>query len=373
MPWFTPTLKQVRELTRDNVAGLLATVAIPKNILLASLNRQASIGNSVLRVMSDAMAGLAHLTLKYIDWLSLQFLPDTSETEWLDRHGAIWLKNADGSVGRKTASYASGTVTITGQAGTVCPTGALLNAPGGAVGYETTQQVFVSGTGTPVPVRALDPGVVGNLLTGDILSFVPVINGINQNATAVNIIGGTDTETDDELRARVLKRIQQPPMGGDATDFEQWALAVDGVTRAWCSPLELGMGTVVIRFCCDDLRADNNGIPLAEDVLRVSTYIDSVRPVAVKDVYCVAPIPFPINLGITAMVNDSSSTRQSVEESLRDMILEKAVPGGVIYRSWVDYAVSDALGEVHHELTFTTVTPPTPGHLPILGSISYAG
>ncbi len=373
MPWFTPTLKQVRELTRDNVAGLLATLAIPKNILLASLNRQASVGNSVLRVMSDAMAGLAHLTLKYIDWLSLQLLPDTAETEWLDRHGAIWLVNSDGSVGRKTASYASGTVTITGQAGTACPTGALLQVGDGTVSYETTQQVFVSATGTPVPVRALDPGVAGNLLTGDVLSFVPVIPGVDQNATAVNIIGGTDTETDDELRARVLKRIRQPPMGGDASDYEQWALAVGGVTRAWASPLEQGMGTVVLRFMCDDLRADNNGIPLEEDVLRVSTYLNSVRPVAVKDIFCVAPIPFPINLGITAMVTDSPSTRQSVEDSMREMILEKAAPGGTIYRSWVDYAVSDALGELHHELTFNTVTMPTPGHLPILGSVIYAG
>src|SRR6516225_4916300 len=99
MPWTTPTLQQVRAMTRDNTAAILATATVPKQQILATLNRQATIGNSVLRVMCDAMSGLAHLTLKYLDWLSLQFLPDTAETEWLDRHGAIWLVNADGTVG----------------------------------------------------------------------------------------------------------------------------------------------------------------------------------------------------------------------------------------------------------------------------------
>src|SRR5215467_7653290 len=107
MPWSTPTLSAVRVLSRDYVS--------------AALNGAALIGNSVLRVMSDSMAGLAHLTLQYIDWLSNQLLPDTAETEWLDRHGQIWLVNADGSKGRKQATFASGTASFTGINGTVVP------------------------------------------------------------------------------------------------------------------------------------------------------------------------------------------------------------------------------------------------------------
>ena len=62
-----------------------------------------------------------HLTLQYIDWLALQLLPDTAETEWLDRHGEIWLVNADGTLGRKQATFATGSVTFTGTTGTVDP------------------------------------------------------------------------------------------------------------------------------------------------------------------------------------------------------------------------------------------------------------
>ena len=96
MPWSTPTLKAVRTQVRDYIAAVLP-------------GADASVPNSVLRVLSDAMGALCHLCLQYIDWLALQLLPDTAETEWLSRHGAIWLVNADGSIGRKLATQAFGT------------------------------------------------------------------------------------------------------------------------------------------------------------------------------------------------------------------------------------------------------------------------
>jgi uncharacterized phage protein gp47/JayE len=222
-------------------------------------------------------------------------------------------------------------------------------------------------------VRALDAGSIGNMAAGEVISFSPAINGVDANASVIAIVGGADDETDDELRMRVLKRIQQPPMGGDASDYEAWALSVPGVTRAWCNALEQGMGTVAIRFMMDDLRADIQGFPLAEDVAAVEAYLDTTRPVAVKDVYVLAPIPFPINLAINNLVVDSSSTRQAIEDSLRGMLFEKAIPGGTVYASWIEAAISDALGVDHFELTYSTQSMPSPGHLAIVGSIIYAG
>src|SRR5262252_5083176 len=101
MPWSTPTLKDVRSLVRDSIRGTLpgADAAIP---------------NSVLRVLSDSQGALCHLTLQYVDWLSLQLMADTAETEWLDRHADIWLLNADGTTGRKLATLATGAIDFTG-------------------------------------------------------------------------------------------------------------------------------------------------------------------------------------------------------------------------------------------------------------------
>src|ERR1700757_4821032 len=109
MPWTTPQLREVRSMIRDAVAASLP-------------GADANVPNSVLRVMSDNQGGLCHLTLQYIDWLSLQLLPDTAETEWLDRHGQIWLVNSGRTKGPQEATLAVGTATFTGLIdGTIIP------------------------------------------------------------------------------------------------------------------------------------------------------------------------------------------------------------------------------------------------------------
>lgn len=358
MPWSTPSLADVRKMTRDRITATMNAVAI--------------VPNSVLRVMADAMSALAYLTLEYIDWLALQLLPDTSETEWLDRHGSIWLTNADGSKGRKVATFATGPVAVTGINGAALPAGSQLVGLDG-IGFETIEEIEIGTTQTQVMVRALDAGVAGNRVEGDTLSFNPAIPNIDGNAVAGLITGGTDEETDDELRARVLERIQQPPMGGDRTDYIAWAKAVPGVTRAWCYPQEMGIGTVTVRFMCDDTRAAFNGFPQQEDIDAVTAYIDTVRPVCVKDYWVVAPIPFPINFTISNLETDDADTRAAIETSVREMMHDRVIPGQEVYKSWISEAISRAIGEDHHDLEFENTPMPSMGYLPVLGTISYGG
>ncbi|VIO80120.1 baseplate J/gp47 family protein [Bradyrhizobium ivorense] len=367
MPWTTPTLKDVRRLTRDYVTSQLGAKSL--------------IPNSVLRIMSDAKAGLAHLVLLYIDWLSKQLLPDTAETEWLDRHGQIWLVNADGSKGRKAATYAQGRVTLTGMQGIIVPNATNLTSAAG-IGYETTEQITIDADPTPVDVICLSAGVVGNLDEGDVMTVADGIPGVDGDATVVSMTGGTDTETDEQLRARVLFRIQQPPMGGDANDYVAWAMAVPGVTRAWCSPLEMGMGTVTVRFMMDELRSSTDGFPLVEDLNTVARYLDRMRPVAVKDFFVVAPIPEPVDFTIHALTPDLASTRAAIEVSVREMLERSAAPAhaidGVaqaaqtIYAAWVSEAILDASGVDSFRLEMTDHVMPSPGHMAVLGSIIYA-
>jgi uncharacterized phage protein gp47/JayE len=357
MAWTTPTLKDVRKLTRDNVTAYLSgAVLLP---------------NSVLRIMADAMAGLAHLVLLYIDWLSKQLLPDTAEREWLDRHANIWLKNADGSVGRKAATLANGTVTFIGNELTIIPLGTALLGPDGQQ-YETTEHTVLGVAATECPVRAVTAGSSGNLEAGVPLSLRVAISGVNGGATVVDISDGADEEDDYSLRVRVLERIQKPPMGGDADDYVAWTKSVPGVTRAWSYPLEQGMGTVTVRFMMDDLREGNGGIPFQDDVDAVQAYLDTVRPVCVKDFFVVAPIPQPVDFTISGLVNDDTATHAAIEAAVRAMLAERAMPGQTIYRSWIDEAISQSSGEDQHELTFTSQVMPSPGHLPVLGSITYA-
>lgn len=316
--------------------------------LTVSLGRVSMVGNSVLRVMADATAALTHLTLRYLDWLALQFLPDTAETEWIDRHGIIWLVNSDKTVGRKSATLATGLATVTGTAGIQLPISTQLISNNG-VNFETTEIIVINTVATPVRIRATNPGIIGNLLPGEPLSFVLDIVEVDNIATVVELHGGTDEETDEELRQRVLKRIRQPPMGGAVYDYEAWALAVPGVTRAWAAQ-EMGIGTATVRFMMDDKRADNDGVPLEEDIIDVAKYIDYRRPVAVKDTFVVAPVKQPIEVTIAELDPDTPSVRQEIEDSLLLMLRTLAKPGQTIFSAWKTYAIMNTSAIVSFQL-----------------------
>ena len=355
MPWATPTLREVRSIVRDHVRGSLP-------------GADASVPNSVLRVVSDTQGALCHLTLLYIDWLSLQLLPDTAETEWLDRHGQIWLVNADGSIGRKQATYASGTVTFTGVTGSVVPFGTRLSTAN--VEYETTDPITIDGP-TDGPVRALDSGTIGNLDPGAAMDIITAVDGVDGTAVVVNVSNGFDTENDEDLRTRVLLRIQNPPMGGSQADYVRWALAVPGVTRAWAAP-EQGPGTITVRFLMDEARAEDDGWPTPADIQMVHDYIDTVRPVTVMGTYVVAPIKEFIDVTITDLVPNSGSVQAAVVESIKDMLFERAAPGVTIHIEWISQAIIETVGVVSFNLmNHDDFVMPSLGHMAVLGTVLY--
>ncbi len=335
--------------------------------------------NGEVRVLADANAGNAHLNLQYLDWLATQLLPDTSEDEFLDKWATIFLVNADGSRGRKSATYAAGTATISGIAGSVLPQGAQLTY--GNVGFETTTAVTVGAGATPVPLRALDAGTAGNVPAGATLALSVAVAGITSNAgaTVVSLTGGTEQENNDDLRARLLARIRLPPMGGDADDYVQWGLRVAGVTRVWCSPRELGLGTVTVRFMCDDLRASAGGIPNSDDIAAMQAYLDGARPVT-ADVFAVAPIPEPINFSVGNLSGGLDMWGGAIGSGVAAMLRKKAAPGSsvnglpvpaiAIPSAWVNSAIYMAVGGLSFDLTMADHPMPTNGSLAVLGMVS---
>lgn len=357
MPWITPSLRQTREMVRDDISAALTGAAL--------------VGNSVLRVMADAKAGLAHLTLRYIDWLSRQFLPDTAETEWLDRHGDIWLVNADGTVGRKSATYAEGSVTFTGLEGLVVPIGMQLVGANGVL-FETTVEATLGSQETEIPVRAIDAGVEGNFDAGISMQVVAPMANMDGTVTVVSLTGGADEEDDDDLRLRVLERIRNPPMGGSLEDYVNWTLRVSGVTRAWAAQ-EMGIGTITVRFMMDDLRSTNDGFPTPTDIQAVKNYLDTVRPVAVKDYFVQAPLKQRIDFHLTTLNPDTTAVRAAIEESIKEMLDERAAPGQTIYAAWKYDAISRATGVRSFNLTTTDDVMLSAGHMAHFGDIFYVG
>lgn len=347
-----PTLAELNERTRADINS-----GIP--------GADARLRRSFLGVLARTLAGLAHGLYGYLDWIARQSNPYWATGKGLEAWARVW------GVGRKLATKASGTAVFAGSNGAVVPAGVEI-IRGDGVGYVTTDEATVSDGIVTVPIRAVTAGVDGNAAVGVLLQFVSPVAGVNSSGEVVGsaLAGGTDTEPDSELRARLLDRIQSPPHGGSDADYRRWAREVPGVTRAWVAPMEMGAGTVTVRFMMDGTYPD--GIPEAGDVLAVQEYIDAVRPVT-AEVFVAAPVAVPLDIEITDLVPNTAAVKAAVEAELRDMIRRVAVPGGTIPVSKIWEAVSIATGEESHKITVPAGdVPHSTGEIATFGAVTYA-
>lgn len=333
MPFSRPTLTQINEQIGSDIESRLP-------------GADSQLRRSFLSVIGRALAGALHGIYGFGDYVSRQVFPDSAETEILDRWGGVW------GIARKPAWPASGNVDFTGTNGVVIPEGTVLQR-GDEAEFETTAEATIAGGTATAGVVASEAGEAGNADVGTTLSLVSPIAGLQSTAAvaAGGLVLGSDEETDESLRARIIARIQQPPHGGADFDYLGWALDKEShgldVTRAWVFPQELGLGTVTVRFMMDD--AYDDGIPLAADVTALQAFVDSVRPVT-ADVTVAAPVAAALDFEISGLDPATQAVKDAIVAELQDLIRREAEPGGTILISHIREAISIAAGEVDHVL-----------------------
>lgn len=323
----------------------------------------AHLRRSNLGVLARMHAGAVHGLYGYIDWLAGQLMVDSAETVFLDRYAGIW------GVVRVPAAFASGRVAVTGASGVVVPLGTLLQRSDGLEFVCAADAVLVAGAAL-VAVAATVAGAAGNAAVGTQIALVQPVAGVVSTAVvgAGGLVQGADRESDEALRLRVLARIQQAPMGGAQSDYVAWALEVPGVTRAWCYPLELGVGTVALRFVRD---ADASLIPDATAVATVQAYINERRPVCAQ-VTVSAPVAVPLNLSI-ALTPGTAAVKAAVLAELADVLRREGYPGGTILLSHLREAVSVAAGETNSVLTAPIADVVySAAQMPVLGVVTWS-
>lgn len=151
-----------------------------------------------------------------------------------------------GNVQRKKASPA----VRLGVFNTAAPLGARFSTINGA---ESINFVVTAATDNPLQYQltAETPGTIGNEYTGSILP-ITVINGLTQAQLTDILIPGDDTETDEELRARLIAALNSPAFGGNIASYREYIMAIDGVGAVQIYPVWAGGGTVK----CSILGAD---------------------------------------------------------------------------------------------------------------------
>jgi uncharacterized phage protein gp47/JayE len=248
MPFTRPSLSDLR----SQVAQDIASAAPGSDPLLRFSN---------LKITGDAQAALANLHYGYLDWIAKNAVPFTASGEFLEGWAGLI------GVIRKPATSASGSVTFIGTPGAVIPAGVKV-VRGDGVTFTTGAGQTVGGGGTAIVAATADAdltgqtGAFGNTAVSTVMTLGQAIAGVQSNGSVSAVFaGGADLETDDALRSRMLFVYQNPPQGGDKNDYVQWALAVPGVTRAWCFPNLAGPGTVSVYTMWDVSEAAHGGFP----------------------------------------------------------------------------------------------------------------
>lgn len=370
MPFARPPLTTLRNQAVQDIT----TSGVPG---LTGLLRKA-----VLRVLAWAMAGLAYSVYGYADWIARMGVPFTAEDEFLLAWAALV------GIYPKPATAASGSAQFTGNPALIIPSGTVLERQDGTA-YLTTADATVDVTGhATVLMTATMEGGFTNCDPGTEIAIHPAIPGINSGGLTVGpTTGGADAEAQDSLRTRMLLRYRAPPQGGATTDYIQWALEVPGVTRAWCEPMGMGVGTVTVYAMLDAINADEDGFPQGTngvsqledraasgiatgDQGEIADYIYPRQPVTAL-VYVVAPLPYPINVTLLALEPNTLDIRTAIAASIDDMFAIEGEPGGEIYPSQIYDAILAVPGIVHFTMTAPNLPVVLPtSYLPVMGSLT---
>lgn len=347
-----------------------------------------------LKVLADMDAGMAHLHYAYLDYIALQTNPFTATGEWL----AGWM--ALKQIYRKAATAASSPiVTVTGTAGRTLKKGTVLNRADG-YHYTTDADVVMGSSGSAtVAITAVLPdisddvtggGSSGNADAGTLLTLDANIAGIDNSVTLTQAAtGGADIEKEEAFRQRGLLAYQDPPQGGSDSDYEGWALAVSGITRAWVRRRGMGLGTVVVYIMCDGEDTTNHGFPVGTDGVstlddwgatkatgdqgRVADYIYPRSPVTSLNYVC-SPTAGVIDFEISGISEASSEVTAAIAEAIDSVFFEYGDPLGTgkIYLSDLNLAIGSISGTSGYKIEVpSTNIEPGIGQIPVRGEVNY--
>jgi uncharacterized phage protein gp47/JayE len=325
-------------------------------------NAPDALRRSDAKVAARALSGAVFQLFGYQSWVAKQAHPATCDEEQVLRWADWRLED-----GRKPAVAASGFATVTGSTGFPVDAGTVYQSTDGRRYVVQVAATLVDGS-AQLQLKAEDVGPGGNIDAGQLTAVNPVL-GVNSTAVigVDGIVGGTDQEDIEALRARVRAAFKNPSKVGNAEDFVEWALEVPGVTRAWALPRWMGPGTFGLTFVCD---ADADIFPNEAKVADVQAYLERKRPIT-SEVYVFAAQRRDIDLHIM-LTPDTAAVRQAVTKALTDLIGDEGGAGSLIPVSHIRAAISNAPGETDHKLPAPTEDVPVANNqVAVLGVITW--
>jgi uncharacterized phage protein gp47/JayE len=322
---------------------------------------------SANRTFWEVAARLAANQQYMLERLFNLFFADSTELtdSYLDR------RVMERGIFRKMGTQASGPVTLSRSSPApfdiLVPAGTTFSTVDRTVTVQTLSDVTIQTgqTSAVVQVQAVDIGQDGNLAVNTplIQSGVAVVGVETTTVASPGLSGGTDTETDDELRARFLEAVQHPENGGSVRDYIRWAKEVSGVEAANCIELARGPGTT------DVVILSSNGMPSTDLIQEVQAHIAGKKPTC-SDVLVRGPQSIAVDISLTYSTDSVSPLEQKITDTLQGYIASVGV-GGVVRVAQI-YKVVMEIPEVK-DVTLTSPTQNTTlsqDQIAVLGNVS---
>lgn len=176
--------------------------------------------------------------------------------------------NEKTGIERKSATKASGHVTVSGKEGSTIHEGDLVASDTINFVVKETKTIASSGE-VDVSVECEEYGTIGNVPADAIQYFPITISGITRVINKEDFTDGYEAEDDEELLDRYYEHIRTPATSGNKYHYRNWAKEVTGVGDVKVIPLWNGDNTVKIVII------DSNKQPASPElVAEVQNYID---------------------------------------------------------------------------------------------------
>ena len=259
------------ESIRDNIL----------NNISATLDKRE--GSFTHDMVSSVAGELAKAYINMSDVLSLGFIEDNFDT-YLDK------RVSEFGVYRKAGTKATGEIKVEGKEGAIITNGTLIKANDL---YFTVLNDIELPEDNIIYVEANEVGYKYNLLANTEFELVEKNDRIIKLINESDFKNGVDVESDEDLRKRFIKVVNNPSTSGNKSHYEEWALEVDGVGRAIVYPLWNGNGTVKVMI------VGNDNKPVLEEVIsNCKDHIEENMPIG-----CQLTVITPTNLDVAIIAN----------------------------------------------------------------------
>lgn len=301
-----------------------------------------SMPKSFSRVLAKVLAGVFIILYKYCGFIFLQLFVSTASMRPTEINGKtvtplIEWGRLIGAGDPFPATQAELVVRVTAEIlGTTLPAATQIVSVASGVTYITMQAVTLDATLTDIGVVAVSDqsgrggaGTIGNLEPGAALSFANPLSGVARGVSVVSqAVTGTDAETDDQYRTRVISRFQLRPQGGAYVDYKLWAESTPGVLQAYpYTSSNPGQVNVYI-----ESSTEPDGIPTTAQLAAAlesikydnSTGLATRRPAgALVNTIAIIRVPFSVEI-VGLSVENPVTVKANIEAALNAYFVERS-------------------------------------------------